>query len=366
MHRVRGAFALLTQGAGPGTLSVTNNPAAKDQESGASIRSNRGIRATMTSCIRACAAIGLGVLLCSVSGAQVTQRVSVTSTGMGAQGISDTPSMTPDGRYVAFQSGASDLVPGDTNGLADVFVRDRQIGSTERVSIDSSGRQGNGDSIWPHISADGRYVVFSSWATNLVPGGTNGLQGAFLHDRIAGTTIRIGLPADGSEPNDYSLATYISADGRHVSIVSNATNLVPGDTNGVQDVFIYDRISGTTELISRTLTSQANGESWGGSLSADGRYVTFCSWGSYLVPGDTNGLADAFVRDRSTGSVTRVSVDSNGGQLYLPGSADASISSWISPDGRYVAFDSLADNLVPGDTNQAFDIFMHNCVSGTT
>jgi len=289
----------------------------------------------------------------------MTELVNVDP--LGAQGDGGMyPSISADGRYVAFASGASNLVPGDTNGFADIFVRDRQTGMTERVSVDSLGAQGNGNSEFSSISADGRYVALYSNASNLVPGDTNAYVDIFVHDRQTGVTERVSVGSLGAQGNHDSLNPSISADGRYVAFVSLASNLVPGDTNVEADVFVHDRQTGMTELTSvDSLGTQGNYRSLYPSISADGRYVAFVSWATNLVPGDTYGNYDVFVHDRQTGVTERVSVDSLGTQ----GGHDSLYPS-ISPDGGYVAFVSWATNLVPGDTNGNGDIFVHDRWNG--
>ncbi len=267
-----------------------------------------------------------------------------------------------DGRIVAFQSAAWNLVPGDTNGAWDVFVHDRQTGATERVSVDSVGGQANGDSFAAGISADGRFVAFTSLASNLVPGDTNDTHDVFVHDRQTGATERATVDSSGREGDGQSIGTALSADGRFVVFYSLATNLVPGDTNGLRDVFVRDRQSGTTERVSVNSSGvQGNADSGEGTISADGRFVAFDSLASNLVPFDGNASVDCFVRDRQTGTTERVSVDSSGHE------ADSfSDSPAIDAHGRVVAFSSHATNLVPGDTNGRYDVFVHDRQTGAT
>ncbi len=300
-----------------------------------------------------------------------TTIVSVRSDGTHGNLNSSSPSLSADGRYVAFQSDATNLVAGDTNTYRDVFVHDRTTGVTNRVSIASNGAQANYPSQRPAISADGRFVAFTSTASNLVPGDTNGYEDVFVHDRESVTTTRISVASDGTQGNNRSgdyLTTgpgiSISGDGRYVAFQSRASNLVPGDTNGEDDVFVHDGDSGTTTRVSIAFDGTQGGtESLYASISADGRYVTFQSYASNLVPGDTNGRYDVFVRDRESGTTSRVSIASDGTQ----GNSDSgSYGLSISADGRYVAFASAASNLVPGDTNTFHDVFVHDRDSGAT
>src|SRR5207245_298074 len=220
-------------------------------------------------------------------------------------GASTGVALSADGRFVAFTSVATNLVAGDANGVSDVFVHDRQAGTTERVSVDSAGSEGNGASTGVALSADGRFVAFTSVATNLVAGDTNGAADVFVHDRQTGTTERGSVDSAGSEGNGASTGVALSADGRFVAFTSAATNLVAGDTNGVTDVFVHDRQTGTTERVSVDSAGiEGNGASAGVALSADGRFVAFTSVATNLVAGDTNGAADVFVHDRGTTDTT--------------------------------------------------------------
>jgi hypothetical protein len=175
-----------------------------------------------------------------------TELVSIGLAGAQENGDSDRISISANGRYVAFHSSATNLVAGDTNGAEDVFVRDRQNGTTERVSVGSNGAQGNGDSLFPSISADGRYVAFTSGATNLIPGGTNGTGDIFLRDRRLGTTELVSMGSGGAQGNSGSVLSTLSADVRYATFLSASSNLVPGDTNGTLDVFVRDRLGGTS------------------------------------------------------------------------------------------------------------------------
>ena len=293
-----------------------------------------------------------------------TSRVSISSDGDQANNWSDYPTLSADGRFVAFRSNASNLVAGDTNNAGEVFVHDRQTGSTNRVAVNSTGDQGNNSSDSPRLSADGRYVAFSSPASNLVSGDTNNVSDVFVHDRQTGVTTLVSVSSTGEKGNFWSDYPTLSADGRFVVFMSGSTNLVTGDSNGyVADVFVHDRQTGVTSRISESSAGdQGNGSSDGPTLSADGHFVAFQSAASNLVTGDTNGHRDIFIQDRQTGVISRVSVSSVGTQ--------ASGESWhpsISADGRFVAFVSQAVDLVTEDENGDFaDVFIHDRQTGTT
>ena len=294
--------------------------------------------------------------------AGTTTRVSVASDGTQANGWSIVTAISGDGRYVAFDSGASNLVSGDTNGVEDVFLRDTQAGTTTRVSVASDGKQGNIGSFFPSISTDGRYVAFVSDASNLVSGDTNGTEDIFLRDTLMGNTTIVSVDSGGVQGDDYSLYPSISADGHYVAFYSEASNLVSGDLNGSSDIFVRDTQMGNTALVSVAADgTQGNGRSYSPSISGDGRYVAFWSDASNLVSGDMNGGTDIFVRDTQTGKTTLVSVATDGTQGNF-----WSRSPSISADGRYVAFESVADNLVSGDGNDADDVFIHDMQKAAT
>ncbi|MEG4087977.1 calcium-binding protein [Microcoleus sp. Pol12B4] len=292
-------------------------------------------------------------------------RVSVDSAGNQGNQSSiflGSPSISPDGRFVAFVSAASNLVPGDTNASDDIFVRDTLANTTIRVSVDSAGNQGNMDSSTASISAGGRFVAFYSKATNLVPKDTNADSDVFVRDMLANTTTRVSVDSVGNQADDLSLGASISADGRFVAFLSFASNLVPGDTNNNSDIFVRDLLTNTITRVSvDSAGNQANSDSLYFSISADGRFVAFHSSASNLVPGDTNNRSDIFVRDTLANTTTRVSVDSAGNQAN--GTSDT-LS--MSADGRFVAFSSFATNLVPGGTNNTNDIFVRDTLANTT
>jgi Tol biopolymer transport system component len=322
-----------------------------------------------------------------------TQRVSVGSDGTEANDTTGGPAMSGDGRTVAFVSRASNLVEGDTNGFADVFVHDRLSGETWRVNVRRNGEQANGDSYAVSISASGRFVAFDSDAANLVgPGDPGQATDIFVHDLEAGTTRRVTVDVNGSYSSGWN--PVISADGRSVAFTSGATDLVRHDPNRYYDVFVRDLDARKTRLVSAgwhgalsegdhwvgsisahgrfvTFDSDAcclvggassGGDSvyvrdlrtgktrrvawgWGGSISAHGRYVTFSSREA-LVRGDTNRERDAFVRDLKTKRTRRVSVGLNRAEPNRSSGAPL-----ISADGRFAVFGSTASNLVAGDTN---------------
>ncbi len=217
-------------------------------------------------------------------------------------GSSHSRALSTDGRFVAFHSCASNLVPGDMNGEADVFLLDRHTGSIERIS-------GHASSIHPSLSADGRFTAFLSYASDLVPGDTYGVLGVFVFDRQTGTIERVSVSDDGIKGNGHSMYPSLSADGRFVAFESSASNLEAGDTNGVADVFVFDRETRAIERVSMGYEgTEGNDRSLRPSLSADGRFVTFSSYASNLVSGDTNAALDVFVFDRQTSSLEQVSL----------------------------------------------------------
>ncbi len=300
-----------------------------------------------------------------------TTRVSVSSAGNEANNNSDHPDISADGRYVAFFSGASNLVPDDTNDTGDIFVHDRKLGKTTRVSVNSAGSQANKWSYHPAISADGRYVAFGSEASNLVAGDTNNVGDIFVHDLKTSKTIRVSVDSDGNQSvGSGSFRPAISADGRTIAFYSGATNLVPNDITA-DDVFVHDRETGKTTRVSVSSAGvPGNSYSRDPAISADGRYVAFWSIANNLVTGDTNEWDDIFVHDRETGKTIRVSVDSDGKQAD-----DYSESPSISADGRYVAFASPATNLVEDDTHECYydlppyfcwDVFVHDLKTSKT
>ncbi len=291
-----------------------------------------------------------------------TTRLSVDAVGVEGNNVSEAPALSGNGRFVAFASWASNLVPGDGNGAFDVFVRDRVLGTITRVSVSSAGVEGNGPSRFPAISDDGRFVAFESDATNLVPGDANSVWDIFVHDRQTGTTTRVSFNAASGPNSGGGFAAPLSGDGRFVAFHSAANTLVPGDTNNESDIFVSDRQTGVITRVSvDSAGAQSNNDSYFPAISADGRFVTFYSTATNLVPGDTNNMEDVFVHDRQTGATTRVSVDSAG----IQGNSN-SRSPALSGTGRFITFQSVATNLVPGDGHNDWDIFVHDRQTGAT
>jgi Tol biopolymer transport system component len=304
------------------------------------------------------------------SSAQSTTRVSVDSAGAQANGRTDgRPAISRDGRFVAFGSSAANLVPGDTNARGDVFVRDRQSGTTTRVSVGGSGAQANGQSWQPAISANGRLVAFASTASNLIDGDTNGADDVFVHDRLTGATTRVSVASGGAQGSGESNEPALSADGRLIAFVSFSSNLVSGDTNRWEDVFVHDRATGTTKRVSvDSRGTQGNSFSIEPSISGNGRFIAFRSDASNLVPGDTNRGHDVFIRDLRSQSTARVSVSSEGAQANCARVYESPCS-WepsLSHDGRAVAFTAGAPNLVARDTNEDDDVFVRDRLGGLT
>ncbi|MEM7118412.1 MAG: hypothetical protein AAF614_38670 [Chloroflexota bacterium] len=290
------------------------------------------------------------------------ERVSVDDNSNEANGSSHTPSLSSNGRFVAFMSSAANLVDNDGNGLQDIFVYDRQTDTVERVSVDSSGNEADGGSSIPAISGDGRFVAFVSDARNLVGGDSGFFNDIFLHDRQHNNTIRISEDSSGTVGNDDSGSARISGNGRFVAFASRANNLVADDNNNHRDIFVYDQEDDVMTRVSVASDgSEGNGSSRNPSISDDGRFISFLSWADNLVEGDTNGVADVFVHDQQTGETTRVSVSNSGGEAVL-GSDDQAISG----NGRFVAFESASENLVSDDTNGRPDIFVHDRQAGIT
>ncbi|MCA9138045.1 MAG: VCBS repeat-containing protein [Planctomycetales bacterium] len=330
------------------------------------------------------------------------ERVSHGGDGTEGNGPSSGISISPDGRFVAFNSRASNLVGDDTNGSTDVFVVDRTSQTIERISVDNNGVEGNLSSAKPQISADGRYVAFHSIASNLVPNDDNNEVDVFVFDRQLKTVRRLSVDAAGEDKNYPSTVNSISTDGTLISFSSQAILVTPGAAEAVfvadhqngtieqislksdgtpfsrakdseisgdgrfvafrgqmdggdnDEIYLHDRVADTMYLVSRAFDGGvADGNSFLPSVNEDGRYVAFDSTSSNLVSGDTNGLQDLFVHDVISGETARVSVGFDGSEAN-----GRSSNAKISDDGRWIAFWSYASNLVEGDVNELGDYFV--------
>lgn len=305
-------------------------------------------------------ALVCALLLAVRAPAQSTTLASLSTGGHAADGECLYPEISPDGRWLVFQSSASTLVPGDTNGAKDIFVRDLLLGTTVCASPSATGGFADGDSLDPDLSDDGRFITFFSYATDLVAGDTNEKPDIFVRDLALGTTHcasvdAAGVPWGGRYPS-------LSADGRFVAFDSKSEQLVPSDTNGERDVFVHDCLTGATVRVSVAATGrQGDGDSRDASLSPDGRFVAFESLAANLVDGDANGVLDVFVHDLQNGATVRVSVSSTDAE----GNGDSGDVS-ISALGRYVAFSSYSDNLAAFDFNWTGDVFVRDLQLGTT
>ena len=376
---------------------------------------------TSTQALRALAAALLGSSLCSPSFAQELSLVSVSATGQQPDQSSFSADVTADGRWVAFVSRGTNLVPDDTNGTRDLFVRnmetgeitrintgpagqqtdgapgrpqisadgrhvvyyntsdaileadangftdiylfDRETGANELISVSSTEAQANGDSFFARLTDDGRYVVFRSAASNLVPGDTNGFDDVFVRDRQLGETYRVSVSSSGDEGNSAPYTACISNDGRFVTFGSDATNLVAGGSTNHFNVYLHDRLTAETTLVSSGPGGQGGDAlSWQPRISGDGKWITYESRATDLVVGDANGVKDVFVCDVQSGQTSRVSVNEAGEQ----GDNDSEDPS-ISDDGRYITYASQADNLVAGVISGGFDenVFVHDRMTGT-
>ena len=301
-----------------------------------------------------------------------TTRVSINSKGSPGNNDSYEPIISADGRYVVFNSNASNLVDNDTNeikgdNIQDVFVHDTATKQTTRVSVSSTGVQGDSYSTGGDISADGRYVAFTSTAKTLVTPDSNGYwEDIFIHDRTTGQTTRVSVSSKGLQGDRRSLGPSLSADGRYVAFLSNARNLVPKDTNLTTDVFVHDRLQKKTTL--ESVSSKGvqgsvywNLQAWQPEISADGSKVVFMSDATKLVPNDKNKETDIFVRDRAKKQTVRANISSEGVQAML-----MSLAPEISADGRYVGFTSAAYNLIRNDKYTNVDAFVHDLVTRQT
>ncbi|SCG52448.1 hypothetical protein GA0070609_2664 [Micromonospora echinaurantiaca] len=275
--------------------------------------------------------------------------------------------MSSNGAYFATSSWASNLVAGDTNDQPDAF-RVASNGVVTRVSVGVGGEQADGPTWEAEVSNDGRYVAFVSSATNLVPDDTNEMTDVFVRDTVANTTTRLSVGPGGVQSDGDSYGVTMSNSGTRIAFTSSASTLVEDDTNGEADVFVADVTTGQlTRASVTTAGAEGDGRSTYGIISGGGDHVAFTSFAANLVPMDTNGVDDLFVRDLATNTTTRENVTSSGGQANPDPDLGFSISSLsITDDGRTVAFSSWADNLVPADTNGASDVFIRDRTTGTT
>lgn len=286
----------------------------------------------------------------------VTKRISVNSAGTEADNGGESPSISADGNFVVYISRSSNLVSNDTAYRRDTFLYNILTATTTRVNIDSNGAQANGDSYnAPSISDNGRYIAFASGASNLIANDTNNSIDIFVHDTQLKSTTRVNINSSGSEANNNSLMPNISSDGRYIAFVSDASNLVENDTNNSSDIFVHDLQTSMTIRVSVDSNGmQANDWSYGApSLSGDGQYVVFSSFASNLVPDDSNDQPDIFIHNIQSGTTKRLNVKSSGEEELSGAGFDFQISS----DGRYVVFDSIGNNLVDGDSNYYGDVF---------
>lgn len=311
---------------------------------------------------QACLAFTALVLLASMSVLSLAAANLAFIPGAEGNGPSIEPAVSADGRYVAFSSLADNLVPGDDNGLQDVFVHDRQTGATTLLSVGLNGEGADGFSEAPAMSADGRFVAFQSVASNLVPYDNNMESDVFVYDREAATLSRASVTSTGAQAAGASYEPDLSADGRFVAFSSTAINLDPADDSPWSDIFVHDRQTGQTTLVSFERTGKRGaGLSDQPVISADGWVVAFASDADDLTPGDTNNYADIFVRDRRTAKTTRVSVQTDGEEVFAESYGPA-----LSADGQVIAFASYAEGLTDETTDGWANVFVHELSSGTT
>lgn len=287
-----------------------------------------------------------------------------------ANNYSENPSISADGKFIAFESRATNITTwswfsGNNNPPTQIFLYDVDNDYLEVISLNSSGNISNEDAYNPRISGNGQFVSFTSLANNLVPNDNNNTWDIFVYDRINKTIERVSVNENGEEWNGWSAGWSLSHDGQFVAFWSSADNLVANDTNGVWDVFVYDRVNQTIERISvNNNGDQGNGRSPQGAgtdISGDGRFVIFSSDASNLVPNDTNDINDTFIYDRQNNSIRRISVDNNGNQTVgIPWFGIGSYNALLSYDGTTALFTSNAGTLVPDDTNGAYDAFTYD------
>lgn len=291
-----------------------------------------------------------------------TTRLSVGLSASEANGQSFDPVISGDGTTVAFVSYASNLVASDTNGLPDVFKINLSTGAITRISVDSSGTEGNKGSGEPSISQDGNLIAFTSNATNLVGSDTNAVSDVFVRNISAGTTTRVSLNTSGTQGDKASYQPRISSNGAYVAFTSDATNLVGSDINACSDVFVRNLSAATTQVVSTSSSSTlGNRSSYSPDISQTGQYVVFQSRANNLIASDTNGYIDIFMKNLSTGATTLISQTSSGAQVKYD-----SVFPSISLDGRFVVFESKSPGYITWDSNNVSDVFIHDNLSFLT
>lgn len=306
-------------------------------------------------------ALGFAVLAMASASAQQPLTTVANRAFNGAQGNSYDccGSLSPDGRYLVFGSASSNLVRGDHNGMEDVFLTDRWTGQIERINLSSTGAETHGFSNPGSVSADGRWVFFSSTADDLAPGGMPGMYDCFLRDRQLGTTVVVPPSHDGQPLDGESGVMAMTPDARWFLFVSSASNLLPTPPPPFAQLYLWDRQTGTTRIVSLSNNGNpASGTVFWSTITPDGRYVAFETESSMEDPSDTNGEVDVYFRDLLLGTTTLVSRNaagfSNGG--YWPSIAD---------DGSWVGYNGGEDGVVPDDNNNCGDIYQRNLATGT-
>ncbi|MGI8907876.1 MAG: hypothetical protein ACR2IE_15450 [Candidatus Sumerlaeaceae bacterium] len=287
----------------------------------------------------------------------------------GSGESTDQACISANGRYVVFESESNNVTPGDTNGSRDIFRLDLQTDTIIRVNVSSTGAQSDSACSEPRVSADGNRVVFHSLSSNLVTSDTNNATDVFLRDITAATTTRVSVDSAGLQTANFadSYISSISSDGSRVAFHSAAANLVPGDTNFRVDAFLRNLTAGTTTRVSvDSLGTQADRDCYSATISGDGTRVAFVSDATNLVASDTNAKVDVFVRNVTAGTTVRASVSSGGAEANDTSVASSGDRPTLNTDGTRVAFTSSASNLVTSDTNGVDDVFVRDLALGTT
>lgn len=299
-------------------------------------------------------------LFTAAASAQVlTDRLVTGVGGAPIDGNCKDVSVSSDGRFIAFSSTATNLVANDTNGKEDVFLYDVDMQTIVRCSVDSNGVEGNNNSFTPSVSDDGMYVTFTSSSTNLAADDTNSVLDVFVYNTQTGTTTLVSRHSDGTLGDGASYDCKISGNGQFIVYRSLATNLIDTDTNSRLDIFMLDmNDSSTTRVSVSTDGIEGNGDSIQPSISRDGTMVAFASTANNLSGLDGNLVSDIFVRNITLGTTSIASLTSTGGS-----STGASVEPCMSPDGTCVAFRSTASNLMPLDSNGVDDIFKYNIMT---